>query len=246
MMYPIILRRIFTSAIAGAFLLAAAIAPGQTIPATTPPPAVTLSASATASVTNDRMVASLRAESDNADPVTAANTVNTRMAAALARAKSVKSVEAMTSGYTSYQVTEKNQPTRWRVTQTLQLTGSDFAALSALVSQLQGDSGLVVNGINFSVSDDLRRKTEDTLTQQAIKAWQVRAADAARGFGFDAWHLGKVAIQTGDYVRAQPMMRQASAFGASAAPVAVEAGNTDVTVTVSGDATLDAPRLPKR
>ena len=232
-----------------ACLMLARVAPAQSQPAPpppVPPSAVTLSASATASVANDRMVAWLRAESDNADPVAAANTVNTRMAAALARAKSVKGVEVTTSGYSSYQVTEKNQPSRWRVTQTLQLTGSDFPALSALVSQLQGDSGLMVNGINFAVSDDLRKKTEDALTQQAIKAWQARAGNAARGFGFDAWHVGHVSIQTGDSVRPQPMYRQATTFAAAAAPVAVEAGNTDVTVTVSGDAVLESPRPPAR
>ena len=58
-------------------------------------------------------------ESDNADPAAAANVVNTRMGKALARAKATKGVDASTSGYSSYQITEKNQPARWRVAQTL-------------------------------------------------------------------------------------------------------------------------------
>ena len=205
------------------------------------PPAVTLSASATASVANDRMVASLRAESDNADPAAAANVVNTRMGKALARAKATKGVDASTSGYSSYQVTEKNQAARWRVAQTLKLESTDFAALSGLITQLQDEGGLVVDGIQFSVSDASRRKAEEALTQQAIKAWQARAADAARGFGFDGWRVGRVAIQAGESFRPQPVMR-AMSFEAKAAPVATEGGNSDVTVTVSGEAVLEAPR----
>ena len=205
------------------------------------PPTVTLSASATASVPNDRMYASLRAEADSADPAAAANAVNMRMAKALARARSTAGVEASTSGYSSFQITDKTQSTRWRVAQTLKLEGSEFAALSALVSQLQAEGGLVVDGTQFSVSEASRRKAEETLTQQAIKAWQARAAEAARGFGFDGWRVGNVSIQAGDAFRPQPMMRTMS-FDTKAAPVAMEAGNSDVTVTVSGDAVLEGPR----
>jgi predicted secreted protein len=208
-------------------------------------PGVTLSASATASVGNDRMLAWIRAESDNADPAAAANVVNTRMGKALARAKATKGIDASTSGYSSHQFTEKNQPARWRVAQTLKLESSDFAALSGLITQLQGEDGLVVDGIQFSVSDASRKKAEDALTQQAINAWQARATDAARAFGFDGWHVGKVAIQTGESFRPQPVMR-AMSFDSKAAPVATEGGNSDVTVTVSGEALLDAPRPAAR
>jgi len=205
------------------------------------PSSVSLSASATASIPNDRMLAWMRAEADNADPAAAANVVNTRMAKALALAKAAKGVEASTSGYSSNQVAEKNQPARWRVAQTLKLEGSDFASMSALITQLQTDGGLVVDGTQFSVSGASRRKAEEGLTQQAIKAWEARAPDAARGFGFDTWRVGQVAIQSNDSFHPQPVMR-AMAFEAKAAPVTLEGGNSEVTVTVSGEALLEAPR----
>ena len=227
-------------------VVAWAASAGIAVAADPPPPStpvVTLTASATASVANDRMYAWLRAEADNADPARAAAEVNAKMAKALARAKGAAGVEVTTSGYSSYQVTEKNQPTRWRVTQSLSLDGSDFATMAALVSKLQADDLLLLSGMNFAVSPDARRKAEDALTQQAIKAWQARAQNAARGFGSDGWRTGKVTIQTGDHVRPQPMMRMAQgAMGAGAPPVNVEGGNTDVTVTVVGEAVLDQPR----
>ncbi len=205
------------------------------------PSTVTLSAAATASVPNDRMHASLRAESDNSDAAAAANAVNMRMGKALARARATAGVEASTTGYSSFQVADKNQVTRWRVAQTLKLEGSDFATLATLISHLQAEDGLVIDGTQFSVGDASRKKTEDSLTQQAIKAWQARASDAARAFGFEGWRVGNVTIQTGDFMRPQPVMR-AMSFEAKAAPVAMEAGNSDVTVTVTGDAVLDTLR----
>src|SRR2546427_367410 len=80
---------------------------------------------------NDRMSAHLRVEVDNPDAVAAGNEVNTRMGKALARAKAVRGVEAATTGYSSYQYSERNQPIRWRVAQTLSLESSDFTTLAA-------------------------------------------------------------------------------------------------------------------
>lgn len=207
-------------------------------------PVINITASATSALPNDRMLAWLRVEADNPDPVVAANEVNTKVGKALARAKAVKGVETSTTSYSSYQFTEKNQPTKWRISQTLQLEGSDFGALAALVSKIQAEDGLVLSGMNFSVSTAARRAAEDALTQQAIKAWQARAQSAAQGFGAPAWRPGHVTIQTGDtIVRPQPMMRAAAgAFAAAPAPVATEAGTSDITVSVSGEAILEAAR----
>jgi predicted secreted protein len=203
------------------------------------PPIVTLTAAATASIPNDRMYAWLRSEADNADPARAAAEVNAKMAKALARAKAVAGIEVTTTGYSSYPMTDKQNVTRWRVAQTLNLEGSDFSAMASLVSKLQADDLLVLSGMNFAVSPDARRKAEDTLTQQAIKAWQARAQNAARGFGANTYRTGKVTIQSGEPMRPQPLMRMAAA-GGGAPPVNVEGGNTEVTVSVVGEAVLDA------
>ena len=209
--------------------------------APTPVPVVTITASATSNVANDRMHAFLRAEADNADAAAAASDVNGRMGRALARARAVAGVEASTAGYSSYQVTEANRPQRWRVSQTLVLESGDFAALSALVSKLQSTDGLVLSGLNFSVSTATRRAAEDSLTQRAIQNWQQRAQLAVAAFGAGGWRTGRVTVQTNDYARPQPMYRSAGVAAASA-PVAVEGGMSDVTVTVSGEAILDTAR----
>jgi predicted secreted protein len=54
-------------------------------------------------------------------------------------------------------------------------------------------------------------------------------------------------VQTGDGGRVYPVMRaQAMAGSVGAAPVALEAGTTDVSVTVSGEAILESARVPTR
>jgi predicted secreted protein len=218
----------------------------QPMPAPLPPqPVVTLTATASSQLANDRMHALLRVDVDNPDPVAAANEVNTRMAKALARAKAVRGVEAATTAYSSYQVSERNQPLRWRVSQTLSLESSDFTALATLVSKIQSEDGLVLGGMSFSVSPSARRTAEDALTQQAIKAWQARAQAAAQGFGSNAWRTGYVTIQTGDYARPVPMMRAAGVQAAADAPVATQGGTTDITVTVSGEAILEPARAAR-
>ena len=225
----------------GALLQAAApLASAQTLLETLPAsqPIVTISASATSDVANDRMHALLHAEADNADAAQAANDVNARMARALARAKAVTGVDASTTAYSSYQISEPNRPMRWRVSQTLALESSDFATLSSLVTKLQANDGLVLSGLTFSVGTTTRRAAEDALMQQAIRRWQQRAENAARGFGATGYRTGRVTIQTNDYGRPQPMLKAGMA-AASAAPVAVEGGTSEVTVTVSGEAILD-------
>jgi predicted secreted protein len=210
-----------------------------------PQPVITLTASASNEVANDRMLAMLRAEADNADAARAASDVNARMARALSQAKAASGVDARTAGYSSYQISEPNRPLRWRVSQTLALESSDFVALSALVSKLQGSDGLLLSGLSFTVSPAARHAAEDALTVEAIKSWQRRAQNAAHAFGASDFRTGRVTIQTNDFGRPQPMFKGASVAATSVAPVSVEGGTSEVTVTVSGEAILDTLRMPK-
>ena len=208
-------------------------------------PSVAVTGAATGSVQNDRMQATVRVEADNASAAQAANDVNARMAKALSRAKAVPAIEAKSAGYSTWQTWDKGKPSKWKVVQSLQLTSSDFAALAALVSRLQEEDGLLVSGIAFSVLPETRRKTEDALTREAIRSWQQRAATAADALGFGSWRPGRITVSTGDFI-AQPrpeIMMRAQAAPAGGAPVAVEGGVTELTVTVTGDALLDNARL---
>ena len=211
------------------------------IPQTPLPPSVSVSASATATVTNDRLQAWLRTEAENVSPAAAAAQVNATSAKALADAKAFPGVKVATMGYSTQQITEKGKPTRWRVSQTITIDASDFTAAATLLSKLQDENGLLLSSMSFSITDRTRREAEDSVTQQAIKAWQLRAEQAAKGLGFGAWRVGHVTVQTSGG-QPYPVMRAQPMAMAAAPPVAIEAGTTEVNVTVSGDAVLDKVR----
>ena len=204
-------------------------------------PSVAVTGAATGTVQNDRMHATLRVEAEHAIPTTAANEVNARMGKALARAKAVSGVDMKSAGYSTWQVWEKGRPARWKVAQSVSLTSTDFPALAALVTRLQDEDGLLVSGMSFSIAPDTRRKAEDALTREAIRAWQQRAATAADALGYGTWRAGRLTVAAGDMMvqPRQEMMMRAQAGAPAAPPIAVEGGSTEITVTVSGDAQLD-------
>jgi predicted secreted protein len=219
------------AACASASALAQAPVPSQ--------PSVTVTASATATVINDRLQAWLRAEAENASASAAASQVNATIAKALATAKGYPSINVATAGYSTQQVSDKVKAQRWRVVQTISLDAGDFTAAAALISRLQDENALLLSGMGFSLAEKTRRDAEDSVTQQAIKMWQARAQQAAKGLGFAAWKPGRVTVQSSEPGRVYPMARaQAMASTVSSVPVAIEGGTTDVTVTVSGEAVL--------
>lgn len=217
------------------------------LPAAPLPPSVSVTGSATAVVPNDRLQALLRAEAENASPAVAASQVSAAVAKAIADAKAYPGIKVATAGYSTQQIAEKGKPTRWRVAQSISLDASDFTAAATLMSKLQDENGLLLSGMLFSLAEKTRRDAEDSVTLQAIKSWQTRAQQAVQALGFPSWRVGHVNVQGSGGGPVYPLMRaQAMASVAAAPPVALEAGTTEVTVTVSGDAVLETAPLPTR
>jgi predicted secreted protein len=199
---------------------------------------VNVSASATATLPNDKMVAWLRAESEAGTAKAAAADVNARMTRVLARIKGIPAITASSAGYGTNQIVEKGKPSRWRVAQTVKLESSDFGVLAGEIGALQ-DDGMLFTGMAFTLSDNARRTAQDSVTQQAIKAWQQRAQAAATALGYGTWRVGDVSVQTNDGGQPYPQMMRSDMkvmAQAGGAPPAVEAGAAEVTVSVSGSA----------
>jgi predicted secreted protein len=221
---------------------AAAGAAAQTPAVAERPPSVSVNASATATLANDRMYAWLRAEKEDASAAAAAADVNTRMARVLARLKAQPTINVASMGYSTDPIVDKDKPKRWRVSQSLRLDSADFATLAAEIGTLQ-DAGLLLGGLGYGVSEAARRSAEDGLARQAIKAWQERAQTAADALGYAAWRVGSVQVQTNDGPRPYLAMRsELKTMNAAPAPVAADAGTTEVTVSVAGDAVLTSKR----
>ena len=244
-----LLRIPLRRAAAVTMLVAAGVAAnfaGAQSPAVPAQPIVTVSASATATIGNDRLQAWLRAEVENTSPAAAASQVNAIVAKALTGARSLPAVKLATAGYSTQQITEKGKASRWRVAQTVTLDSADFTAAAILITKLQDEDGLLLSGMGFSLADKTRRDAEDGVTRQAIRSWQSRAEQAAQALGFASWRPGHLTVQAGDGGRVYPTMRAQAAPGFAQSPVALEAGTTDVTVTVNGEAILEAAKVPMR
>lgn len=151
--------------------------------APTPVPVVTVSASATTSVPNDRLHAWLRAEADHTSAAQAAAEVNTRVARALPRLRSLPDVHVATSGYATQQIVEKGKPSRWRVVQTIKVEGSDFAAIGDAAGRLQAEEGLRCPGSRSGCprsSSGARRRDHAAGDRRVARAGSVGRAGVRR------------------------------------------------------------------
>ena len=76
----------------------------------------------------------------------------------------------------------------------------------------------------------------------------ARGPRRARGWASPNWRPGRVSVQTGGELRlALPDARAAAPPpGGGGIPVAFEAGTTEITVTVTGEAVADERKSPAR
>lgn len=202
-------------------------------------PAVSLNASATMQVDNDRMTIVLQAESEKPLASAAASEVNARMAKALALTKPVSGIAARTLSYSTNQVLEKGKMVRWRVSQLLQIETADFTAGANLATKLQ-DEGLLLVSLTFNVSPEARRSAVAKLQHEALTDWQSAAKQAATSLGYTGYVPGRLAINTND--SGPPRRYAAQAMAAATEPVAVAGGSSEIVVSVSGDAILSNRR----
>ncbi len=184
-------------------------------------------------IDNDRMqaVLSLTAEDDSAAQL--AERINRAMGMALTSAKAHAKLDVRSGNYQTYPVYNKDKIRRWRATQELILEGTDFADLSQLLGQLQ--ENLQLSSINFSVSAARRHAVEDELISQALEAFKQRAELVRKQFVTKSYRIVNISINTSGST--PPMLMRAASMEQmtkSAAPLAVEAGTSTVTVNVSG------------
>lgn len=129
----------------------------------------------------------------------------------------------------------------WRVRGTLQVESRNFALLSDVAGQL--GHAVTLENVAFSLSREAREKAEASLMADAIKAFQVKADQAAKAFGKSKYQLKEVVVAA-DSGHApvmpgiQPMM-MAKSMGAEMASPPIEGGKALVSVSVAGKVTLD-------
>lgn len=217
---------------------------GQTI--------INFSASERRSMPQDLLVASLRIEAvDKTDPVAVQKEINEAMTKALEIVKKESSFKVSTGSYSVYRnefqtiINEKTGEAKteseWRGSQTLDIESKDSAKLLEAVGKIQ-NLGFAMNNLGYTLSAELLEKTQDELMVLALKKLQNKAAVVAKTLGKEKVDLVDVNIDMGGpFIPAyKTMMARSEGYAADAMapPPVADAGETDVTMTVSARALI--------
>lgn len=157
---------------------------------------VTVQADATRQVSNDEMHAVLYIERSNKQPAELSAQITQLMNQAVATAKKYPQVKVETGSQTTYPVYDNdNQKLKeWRGRAEVQIESKDFKAASQLINELQ--SNFQTQSINFTVSDEQRKKVENDLIVEASKNFQQRAQILTQAWNKSAYTLVNLNINT--------------------------------------------------
>lgn len=217
--------------------------PGETI--------INLSATERMTLGQDLLQASLRIDTDGKDAKTVQKEINDKMKAAIALTKDQEGVKVTTGQYYVYGYDPNPQPVpvdgkakkieqRWRGSQTIDLESKTADKVLTLSGQIQ-EMGFVMNGLNYTLSVEKSESIRDELMTKALTKLKQRAEIAAKALGKSKVDLIEVNVDATMPYNPPVMMKAGMARDAVAesmpAPSA-EAGETDVTMTVSARALL--------
>lgn len=196
-----------------------------------------LSASATAEVTNDVLVITFSTQREGADPAALQAHLTQALNTALAEARKAArpgQVDVSTGNFSVQpRYTGKDEPMKWQGVAELRAEGKDFEALAQLVGRIRT---LSVAQVGYRLSREAREKVEGEVSTQAIARFRSQAEAHAKAFGFSSVTLRTVEVNT-SASSGPPMMRMRAAsaeMAMAAAPLPVQAGTSEVNVTVSG------------
>lgn len=219
-----------------AILFAAATTADAQAPAKPAGPLIDFRVDVQRSVPNDLGRATAYAEMTGPDAGDVARRVNAAVGAGLATAKTQPGVTVKTGNSHTYPIYGKGGRTieSWRMRSELLLESRDASALSTLLGKLQ--SQLAVSHVGFVPAPETRRAAEDEAALEAIATFQAKAARYAaalkKPYKIRSMNIG------GGAAPPQPLFRAALMQAADAAPMPVEAGESNVTVTIGGQIEL--------
>lgn len=202
-------------------------------------PRLNLDASAWREVVQDRVVVTMYAERESAEPATGQAQVSALLAPALERLKNTSGIEVQTAGYRTDPVWQQSRIVGWRTRGALQLTSKPSEAFNALVGELA--TSLNVQSVTYMLSREARLAVEQELIGEAVQAFHAKAEAGVRALGFRSYEVREVSIGGSGPIGPEPMPRVMMARAASAdeaAPLPGAEGRTTVTTTVSGNVAL--------
>ncbi|MEO1093173.1 MAG: SIMPL domain-containing protein [Pseudomonadota bacterium] len=199
---------------------------------------LTLQATATREVADDRFVAHLEGRGEAPTAAAAQAELNERMAEALALLEAAPALEIETASYSVRAVEREGQPRRWIAAQGVRIETDDADTLLERVGELQS-LGMAVGQLGSRLAPATERELHEALLPEAIAALRTRAEQAAAALGLSFSHFSDVNLDGTPTPR--PVRLEAVAMDAMAvraAPPVIASGRTTVRVGVAATAIL--------
>ncbi|MCD6252135.1 MAG: SIMPL domain-containing protein [Psychrobacter sp.] len=192
-------------------------------------------------IQNDEVRASLYKKAQATDSKTLATTLNTAINNAMKIAKRYPSVTVSTGQQRTYPRYDKNDKIiGWTGQANIDLKSTDFAATSQLIADLQ--ETLVMDNLNFGVSDTKKDTLEQKLMTDASRAFQQQAKNLTRAWDARGYRVVSVNLNTGsNYPRPMysSMNMKAGVADESVPSQNFESGNSTISVTANGTIELN-------
>ena len=198
---------------------------------------VNLVSTATLEVPKDWMSVTLSATRDGPEANAVQSALKQALEAALLEARKVAKpgqLEIQTGNFSLFpRYSKANAISGWQGSTELVVEGRDMVAIGQLVGRI---STLTVARVGYGLSREQREKVEGDVAAQAIARFRVKAADYAKQFGYAAFALREVSVNS----EQQPVMmnsqnlRMKSMAVSSDEALPTEAGKALVTVSVNG------------
>jgi len=229
-------RRFFTLAAVAAqtFALAGVARADMMAP---PSGVVSLSASATIEVPKDMLQITFSTTKDGADAASVQTQLKQALDAALAEARKAArpgQVDVKAGNFSLYpRYTNKGVANGWQGTTELVVEGRDMQAIGQLAGRI---STLTIGRVGYSLSRELRERSEAEVSGLAIASFRGKAAEYAKQFGYAGYSVREVNVQGNEPSPPMPMqaMRMKTMSAAADESLPVEPGQGAVSVTVNG------------
>lgn len=202
---------------------------------------VQLQASAAIEVQQDLLTLTMTTSRDGPDAAVVQGQLKLALETALAEAKKAVlpgQLDVRTGNFNlSPRYARDGKMTGWQGTTELVLEGRDFARIGATAGKIQT---LTMGGVAFGLSRDQRLRVEADAQSQAIDRFKAKAAEISKGFGFTGYTLREVSVIANDqgFVPRPRLMAMEAKAASADAPMPLEAGKSNVMVTVSGSVQL--------
>lgn len=200
-------------------------------------PLIDLSVEASRPASNDMLRATVYSEANGSNPADLARKVNQDIAEALKQAKAKHGISVKSGQQTTYPVYSQGRKIEtWRMRSELILESRDAAAMSELVGQLQ-TMRLALADLAQMPSPETRQKVQDEVLKDALRTFRERAALIGEQFG-KSWKIKTMSIQQGGHGPVPKVFMARAAMMAEAAPAPMEAGESQLTTSISGQIEL--------